>query len=53
MQTLTLTDIATGWTECAPLLVREQKLLAEALSEMANECRSRCSGSTRITTACS
>jgi hypothetical protein len=24
VQTLTLTDIATGWTECAPLLVREQ-----------------------------
>jgi hypothetical protein len=34
VQTLTLTDIATGWTECAPLLVREQKLLTEALSEM-------------------
>ncbi len=34
VQTLTLTDIATGWTECAPLLVREQKLLAEVLSEM-------------------
>ena len=26
VQTLTLTDMATGWTECAPLLVREQKL---------------------------
>ena len=24
IQTLVLTDIATGWTECAPLLVREQ-----------------------------
>jgi hypothetical protein len=34
VQTLTLTDIATGWTECAPLLVREQKLLVEVLSEM-------------------
>jgi hypothetical protein len=34
VQTLTLTDIATGWTECAPLLVREQKLLMEVLSEM-------------------
>ena len=34
MQTLTLTDIATGWTECAPLLVREQKLLTEVLSEV-------------------
>ncbi len=34
MQTLTLTDIATGWTECAPLLVREQKLLTEVLGEL-------------------
>ena len=34
IQTLVLTDIATGWTECAPLLVREQRLLTEVLSEM-------------------
>jgi hypothetical protein len=34
VQTLTLTDIATGWTECAPLLVREQMLLAAVLSEI-------------------
>ncbi len=34
VQTLTLTDIATGWTECAPLLAREQKLLIEVLSEL-------------------
>src|SRR5208282_1548463 len=33
-QTLTLTDIATGWTECAPLLVREQTLLIAVLSEI-------------------
>ncbi|PSO09608.1 transposase, partial [Sphingobium sp. AEW4] len=32
--TLTLTDIATGWTECAPLLVREQTLLVAVLSEL-------------------
>ena len=31
---LTLTAIATGWTECAPVLVREHKLLTEVLSEM-------------------
>jgi hypothetical protein len=31
LHTLTLTDIATGWMECMPLLVREQKLLTEAL----------------------
>jgi hypothetical protein len=34
VQTLTLTDIATGWTECAPVLVREQKLLTEVLNEL-------------------
>jgi hypothetical protein len=34
VQTLVLTDIATGWTECAPLLVREQHLLTETLGEL-------------------
>jgi hypothetical protein len=34
VQTLVLTDIATGWTECAPLLVSEQRLLTEVLGEM-------------------
>src|SRR6201988_3253216 len=32
VQTLVLTDIATGWTECAPLLGRAQRLLTEVLS---------------------
>ena len=30
----TLTDIATGWTECAPLLVREQTLVVAVLTEL-------------------
>ncbi len=34
VQTLVLTDIATGWTECAPLLVREQVLMTEVLGEV-------------------
>ena len=34
VQTLVLTDIATGWTGCAPLLFREQNLLSEVLTEM-------------------
>lgn len=34
LQTLVLTDIATGWTECAPLLVREQRLLTQVLDEV-------------------
>ena len=29
-----MTDIATGWTECAPLLVREQTVLVAVLSEI-------------------
>ena len=34
VQTLTVTDIATGWTECAPVLVREQSLLTAVLGEV-------------------
>jgi len=34
VQTLTVTDIATGWTECAPVLVREQSLLIAVLDEI-------------------
>jgi hypothetical protein len=34
VQTLVLTDIATGWTDFAPLLVREQHLLVEVLGEI-------------------
>jgi hypothetical protein len=32
VHTLVLTDIASGWTECAPLIVREQGLVVEAVS---------------------
>jgi hypothetical protein len=31
VQTLVVTDIATGWTECAPLLFREQTLLIHSV----------------------
>ena len=34
VQTLTVTDIATGWTECAPVLVREQSLLTAVLRKI-------------------
>lgn len=34
IQTLTLTDIASGWTETAPVLFREQGLLTQVLSKM-------------------
>ena len=32
VQTLVLTDIATGWTECAPLLFRERTLVSAVLT---------------------
>lgn len=34
IQTLVLTDIATAWTECAPLIAREQTLLSAVLTEL-------------------
>lgn len=34
VQTLVVTDVATGWTECAPVLYREQTLLREVLGEV-------------------
>ena len=34
VQTLVVTDIASGWTELAPLLVREQTLLVDVLGEL-------------------
>jgi hypothetical protein len=32
LQTLVLTDIATGWTECVPVVVRSGELVIEALA---------------------
>ena len=34
VQTLTLADVATGWTECAPLLFREQRLPGEVMTAL-------------------
>lgn len=34
IHTLTLTDIASGWTECLPLLVRDTALTVEALQAL-------------------
>jgi hypothetical protein len=34
VHSLVLTDIASGWTECAPLVVRESTLLVEALDRV-------------------
>ncbi len=32
--TLVLTDIASGWTECVPLIVREASLIVDALEQL-------------------
>jgi hypothetical protein len=32
VQTMVLTDIATGWTECVPVVVRNGELVIEALA---------------------
>ncbi len=32
--TLVLTDIASGWTECVPLLVREARLVVDAVDQL-------------------
>ncbi len=34
LQTLVITDVATGWTECAPVLYREQTLVRETLAQL-------------------
>jgi hypothetical protein len=35
IQTLTMVDVATGWTECLPLLTREGSLVVEAIRRAA------------------
>ena len=37
VHTLTMTDIATGWTECVAMRVREQMLVIEAFDKVAAE----------------
>lgn len=34
LQSLVITDVATGWTECGPVLYREQTMVREALEEL-------------------
>jgi hypothetical protein len=37
VHTLTLTDIATGWTECVSMPVRDQSLIVEALKKASSD----------------
>ena len=50
VHTLLLTDVATGWTECVPLIARDQVLIVEALEQVRKALPFPCEGSTRITT---
>ena len=44
---LVLTDIASGWTDCAARLVREGRLVVEAIDQLPKVLPFRCEGSTR------
>ena len=50
---LVVTDIASGWTDCAVLLVREGSLVVEALTSFARRSHSRSGGSIPTTEASS
>src|SRR6202165_1734457 len=36
IQTLTMVDVATGWTECLPLVTRDGSLVVEAMKQVQN-----------------
>ena len=51
VHTLTLTDIASGWTECVPLVVRDSALVIEAIEHLHPHCLFRCAAWTSTTAA--
>ncbi len=51
VHSLVLTDIASGWTEAIAMVVREQTLVTESVSEVRSSCRSRFAGWMWTTTA--
>ncbi len=51
VQTLVLTDIATGWTECVPVVMRAGALVLEALRAAQELFRSRSEASISTTSA--
>ena len=53
LQTLVLTDVATGWTECIPVVVREAEMVIHALRRARELFPFPCAASTSTTTACS
>ena len=50
---MVLTDVATGWTECIPIVVREAEMVVHALSRARELFPLRCVAWTSTTTACS
>lgn len=51
VHSLVLTDIATGWTECVAMPVRDQTLVVQGLAKAASDMPSRCGAWTPTTTA--
>lgn len=51
IQTLTMVDVATGWTECLPLLTREGSLVVEAINRAQSLFPCSCAGWTSTTIA--
>lgn len=51
IQTLTMLDVANGWTECLPLLTREGSLVVEAINRAQSLFPWRCAAWTLTTTA--
>jgi hypothetical protein len=51
VQTLVLTDIATGWTECIPVLTRDGTLVIDAIAMARELFPFRCAALTSTTTA--
>ena len=51
IQTLTMVDVATGWTECLPLIARDGGLVVEAIKRRRACSLGSCEVPTSTTTA--
>ena len=51
VHTLTLTDIASGWTECIAMPLRDQSIVVQAITRRDTICPLRCAAWTPTTTA--
>lgn len=53
VQTMVLTDVATGWTECIPIVVRDAEMVVHALDRARELFPFPLRGVDSTTTACS